>query len=988
MKNKIMNCKNILFLSFFFFFLQLPNKMAAQTYRQQFDIIYKNGVSGDDPSLIHNLGTGIASGARVLEGLILMYKTTKDLKYLNEFIIMSKRMMDRRNDNFVNVYNNGHIAQMPYYDSGWWVWDYGNCSNAFPPVFGGGPYCYPIDITSKGWTRINAVEGGERRGFYTHFMESGEITTPMARFFLLFNENPTLASLTVPEEALSSSPPNYYGTGITVTTYTQYAAWLKTKVYETLTWELNTHYNPDNQYFWAGDEDGWGADGCKAINQQSAIGRAYILMSQVASFDGNSAATDYLNTAKRIGTHVHETVYDFTHQAVMGDHFTLPNHKNWFAWCHAPECSGALWEDIGHAWLEEEFIDLMLTYGISNSDGSSFLSSDIEQMANGFIYVMCQAAREIRMNVYGTNTNCNQACPPDYTPNATYQFQDQYYNAGHYVFLSKYNPGVYQAISDLYSPNQSLFGHSNFIFGGINGNSDIDILGIAQLAAYEHLFNPISIKPNSGGHSYTSLASGDFDADGQQEFASLNSGVGVTTIETYTFTSDNVINSTYSNGLSGNHKYFAAGEINTTHNGDEIVTIDIQNNVIVLLQEQSGYLTPITQITIPSGAYTGIAIGEFSSAYPGKEIIINSTSAGSETFKMYGYNSTLNSLVPITTNNTIGGVISKFTVGDFDGNGTDEIALIDNPANLIKTYSFNTGNLFVLNASSGSVNLTNLIDEEGLTSGDFDGDGIDEIVLYKQVNELDGSYQIYKETSPSTIALKGEEIFQLIQRNGVMCNMRLNNFPASDVLVTIRNFDGQISAFNMDGLCPSLYLSNRIIDEAASIDNRFTPSVTNTFPIDYHVSNILTASNFTIASSGRVDMTAGKAIIFNPGFISETGSVTYAHIDAGIACTNPAFRQAASPAPSHNSPIKPHEVKDDPRIKVSPNPNNGVFDLMTSIDSSKDIYVYDANGKIVYENKSVTENKITINLSGFAEGIYIVRIADGSTSLTKKIIKQ
>ncbi|MDP3557078.1 MAG: T9SS type A sorting domain-containing protein [Bacteroidota bacterium] len=75
-------------------------------------------------------------------------------------------------------------------------------------------------------------------------------------------------------------------------------------------------------------------------------------------------------------------------------------------------------------------------------------------------------------------------------------------------------------------------------------------------------------------------------------------------------------------------------------------------------------------------------------------------------------------------------------------------------------------------------------------------------------------------------------------------------------------------------------------------------------------------------------------------------------------------------------------------IVISPNPNNGVFDMTMDSESIKDIYIYDVAGKVVYENKNVIEKNININLNNQPKGIYVVRVTDGNSSITKKIIKE
>ncbi|MCW3077106.1 MAG: type sorting protein [Bacteroidetes bacterium] len=84
--------------------------------------------------------------------------------------------------------------------------------------------------------------------------------------------------------------------------------------------------------------------------------------------------------------------------------------------------------------------------------------------------------------------------------------------------------------------------------------------------------------------------------------------------------------------------------------------------------------------------------------------------------------------------------------------------------------------------------------------------------------------------------------------------------------------------------------------------------------------------------------------------------------------------------------ITPVKLNVDEESTIFPNPNNGVFTLSLNSKSLKDIYIYDVTGKVVYENKGVNDNEIIIDLNDYSKGIFIVRITDGKTSITKKVI--
>ena len=394
------------------------------------------------------------------------------------------------------------------------------------------------------------------------------------------------------------------------------------------------------------------------------------------------------------------------------------------------------------------------------------------------------------MNVYGTSdlNSCYGVC--DGTPD------NDYYQAGGLVFLSNYNPGVYQAVSDIYSPNQKINGAINSVFGpnGINGKA---MFGLSQLVYYENLFNPITVKPNTGTHHYAGSASGDFDGDGQTETASLNTVAENNVIQAYAITND-TISLVYGCNVAGIYKYLAAGNIIVSSPRDELVSIDIKNNALVLFKKQGNMFVSVTRTNIcgGNGSFAGIAVGEFNSLYRGKEIIINVTQGESHLFKMYGYDPSIGTLVeiPLGNNTTNTSGIGGFAVGDFDGNGVDEIAMYSNlsvdPS--VKIFSVIEGNqlrnISDLKESSTSWN--------GIAVGDFDGNGVDELILHKQLNALDGAFQFYDISSG--FVKRGEEVFPLIQGNGIMCKLKLAKHPLSDAFVTFRNFDGQISVFNLN----------------------------------------------------------------------------------------------------------------------------------------------------------------------------------------------
>jgi len=77
-------------------------------------------------------------------------------------------------------------------------------------------------------------------------------------------------------------------------------------------------------------------------------------------------------------------------------------------------------------------------------------------------------------------------------------------------------------------------------------------------------------------------------------------------------------------------------------------------------------------------------------------------------------------------------------------------------------------------------------------------------------------------------------------------------------------------------------------------------------------------------------------------------------------------------------------------INLAPNPSSGVVNIITSLPSSQNIEVsvHNALGQLVFSNKytNVTSNTFSINLEGYASGIYSVTISGNSEKVVKRLV--
>ena len=334
--------------------------------------------------------------------------------------------------------------------------------------------------------------------------------------------------------------------------------------------------------------------------------------------------------------------------------------------------------------------------------------------------------------------------------------------------------------------------------------------------------------------------------------------------------------------------------------------------------------------------------------------------------------------------NTLTTNIVGIAIGNFDGITGNNIAIINNSNNpniKIFNYTKNTNsftNIASFNAASDSYDQWN-----GIAAGDFDGDGKDEIITHRN---WDGDFFVFKLNSSNQIVNNYKESFPINQQNGVIGSIRSIIDPTKDYLISLRNYDGNMFAYSLEGLCKGLHLSNQTIDDTYSLGNNYN--------IDYHVNNTLIAgNNFTITSGSNVTFTSGKEIILLPGFTSEDGSDFDAYIDPALECNPSTFKKATNSKQFSMLEKKDSKNFEDSNIEVKPNPNNGSFQI-TILKNNKpiginEIKIYDILGNVVWTTTKSTSNIFEVNISTYSKGIYFVKSINESGDIdTKKVIKQ
>ena len=73
-------------------------------------------------------------------------------------------------------------------------------------------------------------------------------------------------------------------------------------------------------------------------------------------------------------------------------------------------------------------------------------------------------------------------------------------------------------------------------------------------------------------------------------------------------------------------------------------------------------------------------------------------------------------------------------------------------------------------------------------------------------------------------------------------------------------------------------------------------------------------------------------------------------------------------------------------MAVSPNPTNGKITVNANI-SEGNVIVFDIVGKQVL-SEIIVDGRAEIDMSGFAEGVYFMKISDESNVKTVKVVKR
>ena len=343
--------------------------------------------------------------------------------------------------------------------------------------------------------------------------------------------------------------------------------------------------------------------------------------------------------------------------------------------------------------------------------------------------------------------------------------------------------------------------------------------------------------------------------------------------------------------------------------------------------------------------------------------------------------------------------ISAITSGDFDGDGDDELVTALQNGNECKVFVSDDG-------KAGSIKQYQIYFSDefivtALTSGDFNGDGRDELVTAISNSQLVNSY-IYIDDISST---------------GICC-VGTPWFGPDNVLHTTALTAGNFNADNLINDRLIFALSNSELKDTriySTALNDFTFDSAQVFfgPDDYWHVTAISSGDFMNDETIREDLILALSnisfdhtrmyktsdpLLYGVGdIIYDPGLPSYYYIPS-VSSGN--FRESLHPVVSdvEDIPNKDKLVLQNFTLSQNyPNPFNPITTIKFTIPAvetghapSVQLKVYDILGKqittLVNDELSEGEYEVTFDASGLSSGIYFYQLIAGSNLLTKQML--
>lgn len=153
----------------------------------------------------------------------------------------------------------------------------------------------------------------------------------------------------------------------------------------------------------------------------------------------------------------------------------------------------------------------------------------------------------------------------------------------------------------------------------------------------------------------------------------------------------------------------------------------------------------------------------------------------------------------------------------------------------------------------------------------------------------------------------------------------------------------------------------------------------NTITAGSQVSNQSPFGPVIIQAGANAYLKAGNSIILMPGTHIRSGS-RFKGVILPIACSQMSKDQYI---------VDEIQNRTDTKVFLAPNPTHGPLMLFIKNGNFENfrVEVYDNRGMLAYQSSNIVSNPATIDLSGYAPGLYFVRLLDSHSVFSLKVLK-
>jgi hypothetical protein len=247
---------------------------------------------------------------------------------------------------------------------------------------------------------------------------------------------------------------------------------------------------------------------------------------------------------------------------------------------------------------------------------------------------------------------------------------------------------------------------------------------------------------------------GDFNRDGFPDVAFANQSGNA--IEVLAGNGDGTFKAAAIQTPVDSPYYLAAGDFNANGELDlGVLSAKAGNAVIVLLGNGDGTFTPVQKNAPTGGGPTSIAVGDFNGDGKLDMAVVNSSTSTVTLLLGNGEGLFTAETPPLSTANDP----DSIQIGDFNGDGIPDLALATLSSKLVAVYLGQGNGTF-----GPPINIIPTSDPQSLAVADFNGDGLSDlaiVVFTSQINLRMAQFTKSATASVTKVALKGPGTHQI-----------------------------------------------------------------------------------------------------------------------------------------------------------------------------------------------------------------------------------